>query len=62
VPVLGARWREQLKDALGAMDLSLSQEALAAITQAVPADAVAGGRSPAAQLADMDSEKRSPTT
>jgi aryl-alcohol dehydrogenase-like predicted oxidoreductase len=58
-PVVGARRREQLKDALAAMDLRLSQQDLAALTRAVPQDAVAGERYPAAQLAHMDSEKRS---
>ncbi|MDB6088650.1 MAG: aldo/keto reductase [Gammaproteobacteria bacterium] len=58
VPLIGARRREQLVEALGALDLKLSREQLESLTRAVPADAVAGERYPAAQLAHMDSEKR----
>jgi pyridoxine 4-dehydrogenase len=57
VPVLGARTRAQLQDGLAAMDLTLSAEELAALTEAVPPEAVAGERYPAAQLAHMDSEQ-----
>jgi pyridoxine 4-dehydrogenase len=57
VPVLGARRREQLQDGLAALGLSLAAQDLDVLLQAVPADAVAGERYPAAQLAHMDSEK-----
>lgn len=57
IPVLGARTRAQLKDGLAAMDLKLSRQDLETLVQAVPPDAVAGERYPAAQLAHMDSEK-----
>jgi pyridoxine 4-dehydrogenase len=57
VPVLGARRRDQLQDGLAAMRLALSPQDLEALVQSVPADAVAGERYPAAQLAHMDSEK-----
>jgi aryl-alcohol dehydrogenase-like predicted oxidoreductase len=57
VPLVGARRREQLAEALGALDLKLSPERLASLTRAVPANAVAGERYPAAQLAHLDSEK-----
>jgi hypothetical protein len=36
----------------------LSDEQLQSLTDAAPADAVAGSRYPAAQLAHLDSEKR----
>ena len=57
VPLVGARRRERLTEALGALDVRLSLEDLAALTRAVPANAVAGDRYPAAQLLHMDSEK-----
>jgi aryl-alcohol dehydrogenase-like predicted oxidoreductase len=57
IPVIGSRSRAQLNEALAAMDLTLSAQDLGALAQAVPADAVAGERYPAAQLQHMDSEK-----
>jgi len=60
VPVLGARRRDQLQDGLAAMGLALSAQDLEALVAAVPADAVAGERYPAALLAHMDSEKGAP--
>jgi aryl-alcohol dehydrogenase-like predicted oxidoreductase len=56
VPLIGARRRDQLKEALGAVDLQLSAADLARIEQAVPASAVAGTRYLPAILAHMDSE------
>jgi aryl-alcohol dehydrogenase-like predicted oxidoreductase len=56
VPLIGARRRDQLKDALGTLDLKLSADDLARIDQAAPADAVAGTRYLPAALAHMDSE------
>jgi hypothetical protein len=44
-------------EALGALNVGLSSADVAALTSAVPTDAVAGERYPAAQLAHMDSEK-----
>jgi pyridoxine 4-dehydrogenase len=58
VPLVGARCRERLAEALGALEVRLSSEDVAALTRAVPKEAVAGDRYPAAQLAHMDSEKR----
>jgi aryl-alcohol dehydrogenase-like predicted oxidoreductase len=58
VPLVGARRRERLTEALGALEVRLSSEDVAALTRAVPKEAVAGDRYPAAQLAHMDSEKR----
>ena len=56
VPLIGARRRDQLKEALGAVDVKLSPGDLARIEQAVPAGAVAGTRYMPAVLAHMDSE------
>jgi aryl-alcohol dehydrogenase-like predicted oxidoreductase len=58
IPVVGARTRERLAEALGALPLQLSAEQLAALTRAVPANAAAGGRYPAAALEHLDSEKK----
>ncbi|GIH89963.1 aldo/keto reductase [Planobispora siamensis] len=57
VPLVGARRRDRLAEALGALDVTLDPADLAAIEQAVPADAVAGERYPAALMAHMDSER-----
>jgi aryl-alcohol dehydrogenase-like predicted oxidoreductase len=57
VPLVGARRRERLSEALGALDLTLDAEALARIEAAVPAGAVAGTRYAAAQMAHLDSER-----
>jgi aryl-alcohol dehydrogenase-like predicted oxidoreductase len=58
VPLVGARRRDRLAEALGALDLTLGKDDLTAIERAVPKDAVAGERYPAAAMADLDSEKR----
>jgi aryl-alcohol dehydrogenase-like predicted oxidoreductase len=60
IPLIGSRRRDQLTEALGALDLRLSQEQLRSLTRAVPPEAVAGGRYAPAQLAHLDSEKGSP--
>jgi aryl-alcohol dehydrogenase-like predicted oxidoreductase len=57
VPLIGARRRDQLGDALAGLALQLSDEELAALERAVPPDAVAGGRYGEAQMADLDSER-----
>ena len=57
LPVVGARTRAQLSDALGALNLVLSPEDLRAIEKAAPAEAVAGSRYAEAQMAHLDSEK-----
>ncbi|KPV52598.1 aldo/keto reductase, partial [Kouleothrix aurantiaca] len=44
VPLVGARRRERLSEALGALDLTFSDAEMARIEQAVPAGAVAGDR------------------
>ncbi|MFJ8583859.1 aldo/keto reductase [Streptomyces sp. NPDC093595] len=57
VPLIGARRRDRLAEALGAFDVTLTADDLAAVEQAVPAGAVAGERYPAAQMAHLDSER-----
>lgn len=57
VPVVGARARNRLTEALGALDVSLSKKDIEALERAVPLNAAAGGRYPDAQLAHLDSEK-----
>lgn len=56
VPLIGARRRDQLQEALGACDLKLTPDDLARIERAAPATAVAGARYLPAVLAHMDSE------
>ncbi|MCJ9428675.1 aldo/keto reductase [Kordiimonas marina] len=58
VPLIGARRRDRLSEALGALDVTLTAEDLAVLRAATPADAVAGGRYPEAQLAHLDSERK----
>src|ERR1700737_1866161 len=58
VPLVGARRRERLAESLGAPDVILTGEELAEIARAIPRDAAAGSRYPAAQMATLDSEKQ----
>ena len=57
VPLVGARRRDRLTEALGAADATLDETDLAAIEEAVPAGAAAGERYPEAQMAHLDSER-----
>jgi len=57
IPLVGARRRDRLNEALGALDVSLSQADLSAIENAVPKGAAAGDRYVAAQMAHLDSER-----
>jgi aryl-alcohol dehydrogenase-like predicted oxidoreductase len=57
VPLVGARRRDRLAEALGAMNVVLSEEDLAAIERAVPKGAAAGDRYATAQMAHLDSER-----
>jgi aryl-alcohol dehydrogenase-like predicted oxidoreductase len=57
VPVVGARTRDQLRDALAALELELRTEELERLERAVPAEAVAGDRYAEAQMANLDSER-----
>ncbi|MFF8929001.1 aldo/keto reductase [Streptomyces longwoodensis] len=56
VPLVGARTRERLAESLGALDVTLDDADLAAVERAVPADAAAGDRYPAAQMAHLGSK------
>jgi aryl-alcohol dehydrogenase-like predicted oxidoreductase len=57
VPLVGARTRERLTEALGALDVTLDDADLAAIEQAVPAHAAAGDRYPAAQMTHLGTDR-----
>lgn len=57
VPVIGARTRAQLAESLGALNVNLTAEEIAAIEAAVPAEAVAGARYDSGQMKSLDSEK-----
>ncbi|MEU5252488.1 aldo/keto reductase [Streptomyces longwoodensis] len=56
VPLVGARTRERLAESLGALEVTLDDADLAAVERAVPADAAAGDRYPAAQMAHLGSK------
>jgi aryl-alcohol dehydrogenase-like predicted oxidoreductase len=56
VPVIGARRRDQLNEALGALDLRLDANDLARIETAVSPGLTAGARYDQTQLAHLDSE------
>lgn len=56
VPLVGARRRDRLTEALGALDVALSPDDLTAIAAALPRDAAAGSRYAATQMAMLDSE------
>ncbi len=62
VPLVGARSRDRLTEAVGAIGVTLDTDDLAAIDAAFPAGAAAGERYPADQMAHLDSELRSPGT
>lgn len=57
IPLIGARSRVQLHDAVGALDLRLSPAELALIETAIPEGAVAGDRYNTPQMALLDSER-----
>ena len=57
VPLIGARRRDRLTEALGALDIVLSEQDVAQIERAIPAGAAAGERYAAAQMAHLDSER-----
>jgi aryl-alcohol dehydrogenase-like predicted oxidoreductase len=57
VPLVGARTRERLAEALGALQLELSEDDLAVIEDAVPAGAAAGTRYAQPLMAELDSER-----
>ena len=57
IPLVGARRRDQLAEALEALTISFSAEELAAIEKAAPIASVAGDRYGAEQMAALDSER-----
>jgi aryl-alcohol dehydrogenase-like predicted oxidoreductase len=60
LPLIGARTRAQLQEALGALAFTFTPKDLDRIAQAVPADRVAGARYGPAQMAMLDSERPGP--
>jgi len=58
IPLVGARRRDRLVEALGALKVQLSATDLTRIEKAVPAAAVAGARYDAGQMAMLDSERK----
>jgi aryl-alcohol dehydrogenase-like predicted oxidoreductase len=57
VPLVGARTRAQLAEALGALDVRLAPDDIARLEAAVPPAAVAGTRYDAHQMGMLDSER-----
>lgn len=57
VPLVGARRRDRLAEALAALDVALDAADFAAIEQAVPKGAASGERYNAHQMAALDSER-----
>ncbi|MFF0453691.1 aldo/keto reductase [Nocardia africana] len=57
VPLIGARRVDRWTEAVAALDIRLSEPELAAIEAAAPAEAVAGDRYAAPQMAMLDSER-----
>jgi aryl-alcohol dehydrogenase-like predicted oxidoreductase len=57
IPLVGARRRERLTEALGALAVTLTAEDLAQIERAVPAGAAAGDRYDTHSMAVLDSER-----
>ncbi len=57
VPLVGARRRDRLEEALGALELELTPDELAEIERAIPAGAAAGSRYADFAMAELDSER-----
>ncbi len=57
VPLVGARTRKQLDDALGALSLELAAGDIATLERAIPPSAVAGTRYQEFQMKHLDSER-----
>ena len=57
IPLIGARRRDRLTEALGALEVQLTSRDLAVIEAAVPKGAAAGERYAPAQMAHLDSER-----
>jgi aryl-alcohol dehydrogenase-like predicted oxidoreductase len=56
IPLIGARRRDQLTEALRGLELTLTEDDIAALEDAVPVGSAAGGRYGEAQMRDLDSE------
>jgi aryl-alcohol dehydrogenase-like predicted oxidoreductase len=57
VALVGARTRERLWEALGAQQIELDADDIAALARAIPRDAAVGERYPEQQMAALDSER-----
>jgi aryl-alcohol dehydrogenase-like predicted oxidoreductase len=57
VALVGARTRERLHEALGALGVQLGADDLAALERVIPPDAAVGDRYPSQQMARLDSER-----
>jgi aryl-alcohol dehydrogenase-like predicted oxidoreductase len=60
VPVIGARRRDRLAEAMGGLEVALTAADLAAIERAVPNGSAAGDRYATQQMRQLDSERREP--
>ena len=58
IPLVGARRRDRLNEALGALNVQLTADDLAQIERAIPPGAAAGDRYNAPQMATLDSERK----
>lgn len=57
VPLVGARRRDRLAEALGGSDLDLDVDTLSRIEASIPEESVAGTRYPEPQMGTLDSER-----
>ena len=57
VPLVGARRRDRLAEALGSLELEITADDLALMEGAVPQGAAAGERYRAEQMVSLDSER-----
>lgn len=57
IPLVGARTRPRLAEALQACDIELSADEVERIATAVPSDAVSGSRYDDRQMTMLDSER-----
>jgi aryl-alcohol dehydrogenase-like predicted oxidoreductase len=57
VPLVGARRRERLTEALGALEVRLTREDLARLERVLPSDAIRGDRYDAHAMGSLDSER-----
>jgi len=56
VPLIGARTRERLEEALGSLEVELTPDDLSKLEEAIPPGAAAGDRYPEQAMATLDSE------